>query len=157
MAGSVIVDRDPAFWREVAGHPEVAPHVSLGQDFDIGAMVTHPLVTPLRAEHGGFIFIALDPLARVLELHTLFTPEGWGREVHAAAKAAFDHVFDGGVQLVVTSEVEGNRRSQPPRSFRFAPAGDFAATPYGPRFRSWFLTHAAWEGSPARRRAHSCR
>lgn len=151
------IDRDPAFWREVAGHPEVAPHVSLGRELDIGSVVTHPLVTPLRAEHGGFLFIRLDPLGRAVELHTLFTPEGWGREVHGAAKAAFDHVFGAGAEMVLTNEVEDNRRSQPPRSFRFAPCGDFGPTPYGPRFRTWFLTRDAWEGSPARRRAHSCR
>lgn len=130
--------------------------MSLGHEVDIGALVAHPLVTPLRAEHGGFLFIRLDPLGRVLELHTLFTPEGWGREVHRAAKAAFDRVFTEGGQMVVTSEVEDNRRSQPPRSFGFATAGDFEPTPYAARFRTWFLTREAWEGSPARRRAHSC-
>lgn len=156
MAGSVRVERDPAFWRSIASHPQVAPHVSLGHEIDVGAMALHPLVTPLASEHGGFLFIRLDPLGRAVELHTLFTPEGWGREVHGAAKAAFDHVFEGGAALVLTSEVEGNARSQPPRSFRFAPCGDFEPTPYGKRFRTWFLTRAAWEGSPARRRAHPC-
>lgn len=130
--------------------------MSLGQDYDIGALVSHPLVTPLRAKHGGFIFVRLDPLGRALELHTLFTPEGWGREVNATAKAAFDFVFAEGAQIVLTNQVEGNARSQPPRSFGFVRCGDFEPTPYGPRFRTWFLTRAAWEGSPARRRAHSC-
>lgn len=149
-------DRDLAFWTDVYDHPQVRPHVGLGHELDLAAILASPVVTPLRAEHGGFVFVQIDGLGRALELHTLFKPEGWGREVTIAAKQAFDTVFDRGADLIVTQEVAGNRRSQPPRSFRFEPAGDFRPSSLGPDLRTWVLTRYAWEGSPARLRMHRC-
>lgn len=146
----ITIDDDPDFWFAVAHHPEVWPHISLGRDLDVKAIVTNPRTVAFRAEHGGFLFIQLDGLGRVLELHTMFTPEGWGREVLLAAKEAFTAVFAWGAQVITTYEVKGNRRSQPPRTFRFEPAGGFAPA-YDTTFRTWILTRAAWEGSPARR------
>lgn len=151
----IFLDRDPAFWDGVANHPEVAPHVFLGQQgLSFMECVSHPSVTPLRAKHGGFIFAKLDGLGRVYELHTLFTPEGWGREVFIAARQAFNRIFDQGAQVIVTYEVEGWWRSRPPKTFRFAPAGDFEPAPpeYGVNLRTWILTREAWEKSPARGR-----
>jgi len=146
-------DRDPAFWTDVYEHPAVKPHVSLGHDLDIAAIVANPSVTPLRSDNGGFLFARLDGLGRVHELHTMFTPEGWGREVLISAKAAFAEMFRRGADVIVTQEVEGNRRSQPPLSFRFAPAGDFAFSPLlNATLRTWVLTRAAWDASPARQR-----
>lgn len=150
-------DRDPAFWTDVYEHPQVKPHVGLGHDLDLAAILDNPAVTPLRAENGGFIFVRLDGLGRALELHTMFTPAGWGREVALAAKSAFTFVFDRGADLIVTQEVAGNRRSQPPRSFRFEPAGDFRPSVLGVDLRSWVLTRHAWEASPARLRMATCR
>jgi hypothetical protein len=145
--------RDPAFWSEVAEHPDVAPHISLGQTVSVDRLIAHPLVTPLRTENGGFFFVRLDGCGRVYDLHTLFRPEAWGtREIVHAARQAFDLMFSCGAQIITTNEVAGNRRSQPPRSFRFAPTGDFAPSAYGPAFRTWFLTKDAWEACPARRR-----
>jgi len=143
--------RDVEFWTHVYEHPEVRPHVSFGHELDIASVVEHASVLPLRAEHGGFLFCRLDGLGRVYELHTLFTPEGWGREVHLAAKQAFCRVFETGAQLVTTYEVEGNPRSRPPRTFRFEPAGDFAPAENLPPLRTWVLTRNAWEASPAHR------
>jgi hypothetical protein len=143
--------RDPEFWIGVYEHPAVKPHVGLGGELDVAAVVSNPLVVPLRADHGGFLFIRLDGLGRVHELHTLFTPEGWGREVASAAKEAFGLMFDRGADLIVTYEVAGNRRSQPPLSFRFQAAGGFAPD-LGASLRTWVLTRSAWEASPAFRR-----
>lgn len=145
--------RDPAFWAGVASHPEVAPHVTFGHAVDFDAIVSNPWVTPLKAEHGGFLFVRLDGQGRVHELHTLFTPEGWGREVLLALKAAVALMFERGAQVIVTYDVEGNWRSKPPKTFRFEAAGDFAPVPDFPhRLRSWVLTSAAWNASPARLR-----
>lgn len=145
--------RDVAFWTDVAEHPLVEPHVSLGQTISVRSLVNHPLVTPLRSERGGFFFVRLDGMGRLYDLHTLFRPEAWGtREIVNAAREAFDLMFSRGAQIISTNEVAGNRRSQPPKTFRFAPAGDFAPSPHGPDFRTWFLTKDAWENSPARRR-----
>lgn len=146
----LIEERDPAFWARVIEHPDVAPHVLLGTSVDLAKCLEHPAMTPLRAVNGGFLFYRMDNLGFVQELHTMFTPEGWGREVLFAAKDAFREMFRRGTQLVVTYEIEGWWRSRPPRSFRFAPAADFAPTPYG-ALKIWTLTRDAWELSPANR------
>jgi hypothetical protein len=145
-------DRDEAFWRGVYEHPEVKPHVSFGHELDIGDIIASPAVLPLRAEHGGFLFFRLDGIGRVYELHTLFTPEGWGREVLQALKEAVCEVYARGGQIVTTYDAEGHWRSRPPKTFRFEAAGDFAdVTGLPVRLRSWVLTRTAWEGSPAYR------
>jgi hypothetical protein len=146
-------ERDPAFWDAVARHPEVAPHVFLGTGpIKLAEIVAHPSVLPLASEHGGFIFCRLDSLGRVWELHTLYTPEGWGREVLGALKAAVSRVLTEG-QLITTYSVEGWWRSRPPKSFGFQQAGDYRAVPsIGAALSTWVLTKAAWEQSPAHRR-----
>jgi hypothetical protein len=144
-------DRDGEFWRNVYEHPEVKPHVSLGHELDVAAVAADPRVTPLRAEHGGFLFFRLDSLGRVYELHTLFTPEGWGREVLQALKEAVTEIFARGGQLITTYDVETNWRSRPPKTFRFQPCGDYAPA-LGVSLRTWVLTRDAWEASPARLR-----
>jgi hypothetical protein len=149
-------DKDERFWRGVYEHPSVKPHVSFGLDVDLADLLGNEWVTPLRAEHGGFFFVRLDGLGRVHELHTLFTPEGWGREVLQALKEAVELMFQRGAQIITTYDVEGNWRSKPPKTFRFEPAGDFAATHLGPRLRTWVLTRNAWEASPARQRMATC-
>lgn len=145
-------DRDTAFWSGVIEHPQVAPLVTFGHSIDLLAILDNPWVTPLRSERGGFLFVRLDGLGRVHELHTAYLPQAWGtREIVHAARQAFCAMFERGAQLIVTYEVAGNRRSQPPKTFRFEPCGDFAPAPDFPHLlRTWALTKAAWEGSPAR-------
>lgn len=126
-------DRDLAFWSQV-----ITPQTDLG-------FLQSPFVLPLRSEHGGYLLARLDALGRVWDLHAAYTPLGWGREAHAALKAVLRRLDDW--QLINVSEVEGNRRSRPPLSFGFRPAGPMQAG-----FRTWFLTRAAWEASPASRR-----
>lgn len=135
----------------IADDPDVRPHITLGHDLDIRAVVEHPRVTALRSQNGGFLFVQLDGIGRVFELHTLYKPEGWGREVLLSAKQAFAAIFAAGAQVVVTYEVEGWKRSQPPLSFGFKPAGDFAPA-LGTALRTWTLTRSAWDLSPARGR-----
>lgn len=145
-------ERDPAFWVKVASHPQVRETL-LGMDPEaVGPMAVAERTLPLAAEHGGFLFFTLDGFGRAVELHTLFTPEGWGREVHRASKAAFNRVFET-AQVVVTYEVENSWRSRPPRSFGFKAAGDFGPTPIG-SLRTWILTKNAWRASPG---SKSCR
>jgi hypothetical protein len=146
-------DRDPTFWKALYEHPAVKPTTLFGHDIDLAAILDNPWVSPLRTENGGFLLIRLDGLGRVHELHTAYTPEGWGREVLMGLKAACEQTFAAGAQLIVTYEVEGNWRSQPPRSFRFKPCGDFApAEGFPVRLRSWSLSTADWSASPARLR-----
>lgn len=151
--GVIRIERDPAFWVGIASHPEVAGAL-LGQPAElIGRLISDPKVLPLAAEHGGFVFTQLDAFGFVRELHTLFTEEGWGREVHAAGKEALQSVFSGPCSVVTTYQMRDNPPSQPPRSFGFVATADFVATDLGDA-RSWLLTKAAWLASPARRRMH---
>lgn len=147
---SLRVERDPQFWLEVASHPAVAGLMGVSTNFAaLAQIVGNPAILPLAAEHGGFLFVQRDSLGRVLELHTLFTPEGWGREVHGAAKEAFSRVFRD-ADLVFTAQMEANSRSQPPRSFGFRPIGEFVPTSFGSA-RTWILTGDAWKASPGAR------
>lgn len=147
------VERDPGFWAKVGSHPMVAPHVTFGQVVD-WSFVDDERVLPLAAEHGGFLFFRADGPGFVWELHTMFTPEGWGNEVSRSAKAAFDHVFASGTQMVVTLEMQENRKSRPPKSFGWKPCGDFQMVNTLDQLgKSWFLTVDAWRASPAKRRA----
>ena len=144
------VERDGAFWRAVVDHPAVA-HVKMGLPFDIEALVTHERVVPLASENGGFLFCQLDGLGRVFELHTMFTPQGRGREVSGSAKEAFAEMFAAGARVITTYEVEG--WAAPPLSFGWRASGDFTPSPLG-NLRTWVLTLDGWEASPARRRFH---
>lgn len=146
-------ERDPAFWIEVATHPEVEPHITFGGSIDrLPEVITQPHVTPLASANGGFLFVRIDAIGRVHELHTVYRPEGWGREVLIAAKAAFQRMFESGAQLITTYEVFGWWRSRPPLSFGFKPCGDFAPAPDMPDLRTWILTRDAWCASAAHRR-----
>lgn len=140
--------RDADFWRLVAADPQVAPHVTLGQKFDIARLINHPLVTAFRSDNGGFIFVRLSPV--VYELHTMFLPCAWGtREILNSAREAFDSMFAKGAQIVTTYEVAGNPRSKPPKTFRFEPAGPFVEGQFA-SLRTWVLTANAWAKSPAK-------
>ena len=143
----IIEDRDPAFWVRVASHPALA-HTLGGYEPELIALLPERAIA-LRAEHGGFIFLPADSFGRAYELHTLFTPEGWGREAFEAARQAFDLIF-ARADLVITHETD-HPQSRPPRTFRFVRIGDRQETAHGP-VRLWMLTREAWMSSPARSR-----
>lgn len=146
-------ERDPAFWDRVSSHPAVAPTVTMGRAMDWAASLAQPAVIPLAAEHGGLIMVRLDGIGRVHEMHTMFTPEGWGREAMLSMAQAIQWVFVRGSQLVTTYELEGEFHSLPPKTFRFAPCGDFSPVEGVPwRVRTWSLARLAWDAAPARRR-----
>lgn len=145
-------ERNGAFWNAVSLHPDVAPWVWMGVDpVDLSDLVKRPDVLPLASEHGGFVFVEGDP--GEYELHTMYRPEGWGREVTAAAHEAFEALFLRGAELVRTLEVETNRRSRPPLSHGWRPASAFVHAPnLAANVRTWVLTRDAWNTSPVRRR-----
>lgn len=142
----MIVTRDPAFWGWVIDHPQVAGSLQ-GLSPDVFAnLAQSEWVKPFASENGGYLFLQMDGLGRVWEVHAVFRPEGWGREASETGKAALD-AFDW--QLITTSELPSGFTA--PRSFGFRPTGGFEPSPLGP-LRTWMLTRAAWEASPARRR-----
>lgn len=149
ISAAVRIERDPAFWIGVAQHPMVTPLLGDLNAVQIADVIARPNILPLASDHGGFLFASIDSLGRVLELHTLYTPEGWGREVHAAAKAAFEFVFDRGAVMVFTYDIEENPRSRPPRTFGFRPAGERLTSPHGAA-QAWVLTREGWMASPGR-------
>lgn len=149
------VEMAAEFWFDVLSDPVVTQMMGYSVTLDgLCATLAKGNVLPLAAQHGGFWFIHLDPFQRVCELHTMFTPAGWGREVHGAAKEAFTKVFtETPCVMVITHEMRANPKSQPPRSFGFEPVGDFAPTFDGfGEARTWVLTYEHWFGSPAGRR-----
>lgn len=143
-------ERRPEWWQAIAAHPGVARHVG-GTPEALAAMIGSPLVQPLASQSGGFLFVKLDALGRVYELHTLFLPNAWGtREIVEAAHAAFRVVF-ATAQLVTTFEQAAWSRSRPPITHGWQAAGDFEPSPIGP-VKTWVLTLNAWRNSPAVRR-----
>lgn len=143
-------DRDAAWWNEIARHPEVRKTLFGLPPELVGERMGLPQVRHFAAEHGGWAFIRIDSLGLIWDTHAMFVPEGWGREAHAVCKHAVRVMFETAHVLLVTET--DNPRSKPPLSFGFRPASDATDTPLG-RFRTWVLTRAAWEASPAFRRA----
>ena len=148
---SVRIERDPAWWEAIASHPAVGGALHGVEPATIGRIAAMPSMLPLAAQHGGFMFGAMDGFGFVRELHTLFTPEGWGREAVMAGVEALQILFAGPCQAVVTYEVAENHRSRPPKRFGFVAAGEFVETPFG-ALRLWMLTRLAWEAAPIRKR-----
>jgi len=149
------VNRDPAFWTRVAAHPAVSGMLHGVSPQAIGALAAHEGMLPLASEHGGFLFARMDGFGFVRELHTLFTPEGWGREALTSGIEALGLLFAHECQMVTTYEVADNPRSRPPKTFGFAVAGDWRETVVG-TLRLWILTREAWMASPARTRRAKC-
>lgn len=147
-------ERDPAFWEAIAAHPAVTGAMMGLTAAQVAASAQRAEIIPLASDNGGFVFCRMDQIGVSLELHTLYRPAGWGREVARAGKEALEWVFRT-FQVIVTHQVEDNRLSQPPRSFGFVQAGEYQKSPVG-AIRAWVLTRAAWEASPAHRRFIPC-
>jgi hypothetical protein len=138
-------ERNLGFWRAICEHPGVKPWVSLGVQADwLPALVESPRCLPLACSSGGYFLVRSDLNPAVWDLHAAFRPEGWGKVAHDALQAVLSL---GGWDLITVSEVAGNWRSRPPRSFGFRPAAQMGA-----ETRTWILTRNAWEQSPAYRR-----
>lgn len=142
-------DRGPDFWTRIAAHPEVRKTLfGYGPEM-VGEYMGHPTVRHFSTENGGWAFVRLDSVGLIWDTHTMFVPEGWGREASAVLKHALRAMFKT-AQILTAYETEGGFRT--PISFGFRPAGGSTLTPVGP-LKSWVLTRSAWESSPAYRRA----
>lgn len=147
-------ERDPTFWNLIAEHPEVRPHMELGVPFSMTEVIGHPAVLPLASARGGFLFYRLDGVGRVWDLHALYTPDAWGREVAEAMHEALLKLFSIGAQVITAYEVDGWWRSRPPLSHGWRPAGPFesATELVAAKLRTWVLTREAWLASPVGKR-----
>lgn len=147
-----MISRDVAFWDRIASHPEVAPHIFMGMAPEtLAPLVLSPKARPYASDNGGVIFSPVDHLGFVVEMHTLFTPEGWGREVAAFGKRVMPDLFDH-ASLALTHEQEGRWQSRPPRSHGWQMAGDFKDVGAPVRLRLWTLSREAWIASPVGRK-----
>lgn len=147
-----MICRDVTFWDRIASHPDVAPHIFMGRDPEtLSPLVTNPLAKPYASDNGGVIFSPVDHLGFVVEMHTLFTPEGWGREVAISGKRFVADVFRT-VSLILTHEQEFHWRSRPPRSHGWQACGDFVDAGMACRLKLWALTREAWSASPVGRK-----
>jgi hypothetical protein len=149
------IERDPVFWTTVAAHPSVAPMLRGVDPALVGELASRREFLPIAAEHGGFLLQRRDDLGFAWELHTLFTPEGWGREAVVAGIEALGLMFGSRACLISTFEVKANPRSRPWKGLGFATAGDGAQTPVG-ELRLWILTKSAWAESRAAKRRAAC-
>lgn len=155
IGGRVRIERDPAFWTAIAAHPAVALMLRGVDPARVGALAARREFLPMATEHGGFLLQRRDDLGFAWELHTLFTPEGWGREAVVAGIEALGLLFGSNARLISTLEVKGNPRSRPWKGFGFAEAGEWAETPMG-ELRLWILTKTAWAESRAAKRRAQC-
>lgn len=118
----------------------------------VGALAVSQGVTGFASKHGGFLLANIDGMGRGYDLHALFTPEGWGREVNAGLKYLLLGVFRT-AHYITVSELEQMPSSRPPLSFGFHPCSiGWLDSPHGP-MRTWILTLDSWRASPAFRRA----
>jgi hypothetical protein len=81
-----------------------------------------------------------------LEMHTLFRPEGWGREVAKAGRVFMQTAFES-ASIILTHEQEGHWRSKPPKSHGWVPCANYQDVGLPRRLRLWALTREGWMNS----------
>lgn len=147
-----MIERDYLFWDSVASHEAVAPHIFMGTEpFSLKEMVQRTTTLPLRSEHGGVLLVGLDGFGLVREMHTMYTPEGWGREVARNGKLFMVEAFRT-TEVLFTHEQEDNWRSRPPKSHGWVSVGDLKSVGLSKRLRLWMLTRDNFYSSPVGRK-----
>ena len=151
-----MINRDASFWDAVAQHPEVAPFVFMGREAgSLAGLVENEGCLPLASESGGLLFVKMDLVGLVRELHTMYRPEGWGREVAENAPLFMNEAFNH-CSLITTHEQEGRWRTRPPRSHGWKPAGGYMDCGFDYKLRLWILPQEAWLASAVGRRFNTC-
>lgn len=143
-----MINRDVQFWDSISSHVEVAPFVFMGvpvQSLDV--LIVNENNEPFASKNGGVLFVKTDHLGSIYEMHTMFRPEGWGREVAVTGAKALHHIFSKAL-LVFTYEQEGHWQSRPPKSHRWKSSGDFVDQGLSKRLKLWYLTRDDWLSSP---------
>lgn len=143
-----MINRSPEFWDGVAFHEEVAPFVFMGgEKQSLYSLVDDVRNVPFASENGGVLFVKTDHLGSIYEMHTMFTPAGWGREVAVTGAQALHNIFETAV-MVFTYEQEGHWRSRPPKAHRWKSSGEFVDHGFSKRLKMWYLTRDDWLSSP---------
>lgn len=147
------LDRDEEFWGGLAEACSDIPHAVSASE--VGSYVQSERVLPFRSSKVGFLFVNLDGLGRIYDLHAISEPSRQRNEAFGLLAWSLQRLFGSGVQMITVQEVEVNRASRPPRSFGFRPAGPFSMGPLGV-MRTWFLVQDMWTASPVYRRMFRC-
>lgn len=143
-----MINRNVEFWDSVAFHPKVAPFVFMDcEKQSLAPLIENESNDPFSSENGGVLFVKTDHLGSIYEMHTLFTSEGWGREVAVTGAKALHHIFSKAL-LVFTYEQEGYWKSRPPKSHRWKSSGEFVDQGLSKRLKLWYLTRDDWLSSP---------
>ena len=147
-----MINRDAEFWDRIAFDPLVSPRVFMG----LGEMSLAPLVEneknlPFSSENGGVILVSLDHFGLVREMHALYQPQGWGREVAKAVPYFMKEAFNT-TSVIFTHEQEGEWRTSPPKSHGWKVVSDFCYVEMPKRLRLWMLTKEAFYASPVGRK-----
>jgi hypothetical protein len=123
-------ERDPGYWARIANDGAVRPTLGGEGPLDFTEIIQRPDVVALAAPHGGFVFLNIWPTR--WELHTMFLPEGRGRNVLRSFGAAAQHMFTAtDCAEIVTKAADSNRAAQ------------FMALKAG--FRVVFRREGAWQ------------
>lgn len=142
------VNRSIDFWTKIVEHPSVGASLGMTTQEFINC-VTHPRVTPLASENGGYLVIDLG-IGLIAEFHAVFTELGWGREVFNTGCELVERVFKDH-DILTTYEIAENRNSRPPLSFGFKSENRWINT-FNGDLKLWYLTKSRWADSPVYRR-----
>jgi hypothetical protein len=100
---------DPEVVNRVINHPAVRPYVAgpIEEPLDVAPLLADPRNIALWGQHGGIVFIHMQPC--VYEAHTQVLPEGRGSWTLEMAQAALLWLFAGTDALEVLTRVpKGN-------------------------------------------------
>lgn len=143
-----MINRDVSFWDSIASHADVAPAVFMNCPIQsLALLISNEKNEPFSSQNGGVLFVKTDHLGAIYEMHTMFRPEGWGREVAVTGAKALHHIFTKAL-LVFTYEQEGHWQSRPPKSHRWKSSGEFIDQGLSKRLKLWYLTRDDWLSSP---------
>lgn len=151
-----MINRSAEFWDGVASSPEVAPFVFMDLPVQsLGGLVENENNEPFASDNGGVLFVKTDHLGSIYEMHTMFRPEGWGREVAITGAKALHYIFSKAL-IVFTYEQEGHWQSRPPKSHRWKSSGEFVDQGLSKRLKLWYLTRDDFLSSPVGKKSQ-CR
>ena len=105
----------------VINHPDVCPFVSFDDTplpLDLQPVLEDRSNILLMSSNGGFLLMPKNAELTAYEMHTFFTPEGQGREVHDAAREMFEWMFTKTPALrIYTMTPDDCPHARPPISF----------------------------------------
>lgn len=101
---------DATFLNVVANHPDVRPFLGGGDGvLDLSGLVSSLANVTVQGEHGGFI--AISQGLGVYDIHSLFLPDGRGREAMTLMREGLGYLFLRTDAVELTTRVPSNNAS----------------------------------------------